>query len=201
MKIIFNMKNFFIYFIISIAVLLSACDPDPNNSNGVTPELTPPQSSAPTDANMVDSEKISTFETVLVDKQKDRLENVLLASSACNGTIIRPGEEFSFNETVGERTTKRGYKKAYIFVGKKKEKGVGGGICQVSSTIYNAALDADLEVTERHEHSQKVTYIELGKDATVSDSLDLKFKNTLDYAVKMEVTATEGYVAVNMYKI
>ena len=145
-------------------------------------------------------EKVGVFETTLVDKEKNRINNVKLACDSINRTRLEPGQEFSFNETVGERTRERGYKEASILIDGKKERGIGGGICQVSTTVYNAAIDADLEILERHEHSKKVPYIEKGKDATISGKLDLKIRNPHDFPVKFEVATNGEMVTVVVYK-
>ena len=112
---------------------------------------------------------------------KARLNNIKLAMSMINGKRLAPGETFSFNETVGQRTTARGFRKATAYSGGDVTEQVGGGICQVSTTLFNAAVKADMEILERHNHSLTVAYIDKGKDATVDwDSQDLKFKNTSD---------------------
>lgn len=108
----------------------------------------------------------------------ERTENVRLSAEAIDGVILTPGEEFSFNETVGERTSSAGYKEALIIVNDEFVPGLGGGICQVSSTLYNAVVNANLEITERHPHSLEITYVPAGQDATVAyPYLDFKFKN------------------------
>ena len=145
-------------------------------------------------------EKIGVFETTLMDKAENRINNVKLACDAINKTRLEPNSEFSFNQTVGERSIERGYKEASILVDGKKEKGIGGGICQVSTTLYNAALDADLEILERHEHSKKVPYIEKGKDATISGKLDLRIRNPHPFPVKFEVATDGEMVTVVVYK-
>lgn len=108
----------------------------------------------------------------------ERTENVRLSAQAIDGLILTPGEEFSFNDTVGERTASAGYKEALIIVNDEFVPGLGGGICQVSSTLYNATVYANLEITERHPHSLEITYVPPGQDATVAyPYLDFKFKN------------------------
>lgn len=108
----------------------------------------------------------------------NRLTNITLALGAINGTLLQPGEEFSFNQVVGKRTAERGYKVATAYSGGEVTEELGGGICQVSTTLFNAVVKADLEITERHAHSMPVSYVDKGKDATVSwGSQDLKFKN------------------------
>lgn len=121
---------------------------------------------------------VAKYSTWFNANNVERTENVRLAAKALDGVILTPGEEFSFNKTVGERTSSSGYKEALIIVNDEFVPGVGGGICQVSSTLYNAAVDARLEITERHPHSLEITYVPPGQDATVAyPYLDLKFKN------------------------
>ena len=111
----------------------------------------------------------------------NRLSNIKLACSTISGTCLQPGEEFSFNAVVGKRTAAAGYKKAGVYVSGELGEEIGGGICQVATTLFNAAVKADLEITERHQHSRPVTYVDKGKDATVSWGLqDLKFVNSQD---------------------
>ena len=112
---------------------------------------------------------------------KARLNNIKLAMSTINGTRVGPGEVFSFNEVVGQRTTARGYRKATAYSGGDVTEQVGGGICQVSTTLFNAAVKADMEIVERHNHSLTVSYVDRGKDATVDwGGQDFKFKNNSD---------------------
>lgn len=90
---------------------------------------------------------------------KNRTTNLRIASKAIDGTVIQPGQTFSFNKVVGKRTKSRGYKEAYVFSGSGTVMGVGGGICQVASTMFNTALLANVSIVERHQHSQRVTYV------------------------------------------
>ena len=117
------------------------------------------------------------FDSTLVN----RTENIRLAANALDGKLLTPGEQFSFNESVGERTAEAGYKEAMIIVGNNFTPGLGGGVCQVSSNLYNAAILADLEILERHRHSLTVDYVPPGQDATVAyPELDFKFRNSTD---------------------
>ena len=110
---------------------------------------------------------------------KARLNNITLAMSMINGTKLAPGETFSFNDTVGQRTSGRGFKMATAYSGGEVTEQVGGGICQVSTTLFNAAVKADMQIDERHNHSLTVHYVDKGKDATVDwGNQDLKFTNT-----------------------
>lgn len=141
------------------------------------------------------------FETPLLDKGKARMKNIRLSVKKVNGQVLAPGQEFSFNETVGPRTAQLGYRKAYIFVEGEKVEEVGGGICQVASTIYNAALAAGLEITERHAHPEPVEYARDGTDATVYyGKLDFRFKNTRDFAIKLRCAVTRTGVSVTLSK-
>ncbi len=111
----------------------------------------------------------------------NRLSNIKLSIQLINGTCLKPGETFSFNQVVGERTSERGFKSAAAYSGGEVVNEVGGGICQVSTTLFNAAVKADLEIVERSNHSMTVSYVDRGKDAAVDwGNKDLKFKNTSD---------------------
>ena len=108
-----------------------------------------------------------------------RINNIETAMSFINGTCVKPGETFSFNDTVGQRTTARGFKKAPAYSSGEVTEQIGGGICQVSTTLFNAAVKADMEIVERHNHSLTVHYVDKGKDATVDwGNQDFRFKNT-----------------------
>lgn len=124
------------------------------------------------------TQKRSVFSTYYGNSPSERKHNVMLAASAVSGTVLKDGEEFSFNKTVGERCEERGYKCAKIIVDGQFTEGVGGGVCQVSTTLYNAALKAGLIVTECHRHSLAVGYVNVSFDAMVTDGgSDLKFVN------------------------
>lgn len=113
-----------------------------------------------------------------------RLHNLETALTTINGTCLQPGETFSFNEVVGPRTKKTGYRKAKAYYGMTDIMEYGGGICQASSTLYSSVLDAKFDIVERHEHSRKVYYIPKGRDATVDwGHKDLKFTNNRDEPV------------------
>ena len=114
--------------------------------------------------------------------------NMLLASDSIDGVILRPGESFSYNDVIlKNRTKERDYKNAPVIVNGKLEDGIGGGICQISSTLYNAALYSKMTIENRRNHSMKVGYMPAGRDATVSwGSIDLVFKNNLNVPVKIE---------------
>ncbi len=126
---------------------------------------------------------VSSFSTETTNNS-NRNSNIALACEKINGTKLEPGEEFSFNGVVGQRTTANGFKEATVIQGGQYEQGLGGGICQVSSTLYNAVVMANLEVTERNAHAWPSSYVPEGLDATVDYGvLDFKFKNNTDYQV------------------
>lgn len=130
----------------------------------------------------------------------ERMNNIKIATDSINGTLLMPNDIFSFNKIVGPRTLKKGYKKAPVIVGTKAQPGLGGGICQVSSTLYNCILEANLKPIEREHHSIPSHYVELGRDATVNyGSIDLKFKNTLKYPIYIEGKTSNGNVNFNIY--
>jgi vancomycin resistance protein YoaR len=119
-----------------------------------------------------------------------RVQNIRLSLAAINNTVVLPGEVFSFNEVVGERTVERGYSNAPIILGEAVVPGVGGGICQSSTTLYNAAREAEMEIVERRIHSIAPSYIKHGLDAAVAwPYTDFKFKNdsTTPVIVKAEI--------------
>lgn len=145
--------------------------------------------------------EISSFTTTIYDKDEHRVNNIKLAAEDLDGTVIKSGEVFSFNGAVGRRTKEKGYEEAPIFVNGEKDKGVGGGVCQVSTTLYNAAIKAELEIIERHRHSREVSYVPEGKDAAVVyNSKDLRFKNTKDYPIEIRISVSEDEIEVTLNK-
>lgn len=143
---------------------------------------------------------VSSFSTNFSTSIENRINNITLATKAINGTLLMPGQVFSFNETVGERTRARGYKEAGVIVGDQIESGLGGGICQVSSTLYNAVLGSSLKATERRNHSLPLSYVPKGLDATVDwGHIDFKFENTLDTPMYIEGYVKNKNVYFNIY--
>ena len=132
----------------------------------------------------------------------NRNNNLNLAANKLNGTIVNPGETFSYNQTIGQRTIAAGYKEAKAYANGKVVLDVGGGICQLSSTLYNSALLSNLEIVERRSHYFKTSYLPAGRDATVSwGSVDFKFKNNRKYPIKITAVAQDGVVKVEIYGI
>lgn len=145
------------------------------------------------------ADSLGSFSTKYMTSNKPRAANVELAAKLINGTILLPGDEFSYNGSVGPRTAARGFKAASVYENNKMVDGLGGGICQTSSTLYAAVLYADLQVTERHEHSLEITYAPLGMDATVAyGSLDFRFKNNTSMPIKITTSWGGGVVSVNI---
>ncbi|EJO5347981.1 VanW family protein [Clostridium botulinum] len=130
----------------------------------------------------------------------ERANNIVIATKAINGTLLMPGETFSFNNIVGPRTAQRGYEGAPVIVGNKIESGLGGGICQVSGTLYNAMLKANIKATERVRHTFPSSYVPIGLDATIDyGNIDYKFKNTLTYPIYIEGITDGPNVTFNIY--
>jgi len=129
------------------------------------------------------TQTMGEFSTAFRTSGEARRNNIRLAAEAINGTVIAPSETFSFNQTVGERTEDRGYQVANIVVNGTFVKGVGGGVCQVSTTLYNAVLFAGLKVENAAAHSCPVSYVSYSRDCTVSSAIDFTFTNTTDSPV------------------
>lgn len=155
-------------------------------------------------AAALESEKITglqaSYTTYFNPSQTERTENVRLAADALDGAVIAPGEIFSFNQRVGERTAGKGYQDAYIIVNGQFVEGLGGGICQVSSTLYNTALLADLPITQRANHDLAITYVPLGQDATVAwPNLDLQFKNDAGTYILIRTKLGKNSLTIDFY--
>ena len=151
-----------------------------------------------------DTETIAKFSTKLPNDTKERYSNIKLACKTLDGTIVKSGDTFSLWNTLGCPNKEKGYKKAKAFTSDGDIKqSYGGGICQVSTTIYNALLKIDdIKITERHEHSRDVVYIKDGKDAAVSyKSADLKFKNNADYDIKLKASVKNDKVIIKIEKL
>lgn len=131
------------------------------------------------------TEVMAEFSTSFNETQANRSNNIRLACKALNGQIVMPGEQLSYNQVVGRRTAEAGYKEAPVFKDGKKVLDNGGGVCQVSTTMFNAALLADLEIVKRTNHSRPVPYVPMGRDATVdyASGVDLVIKNPYDFPI------------------
>ena len=147
--------------------------------------------------NMIGTEAfpdlLSQFSTKYSVRNRNRTTNLMLAANKINGTVLMPGEVFSYNKIVGERTISAGYKEAPIYVNGKVEDGLGGGICQIATTLYNAVLYANLEVVERRNHQFVPSYVGASRDATVVyGAIDFKFKNNRQYPIKIVCSVSGG---------
>lgn len=154
--------------------------------------------------NQPQEEIITSFSTKIYNKESERQNNIQLTCNTLDSTIVRNGSTFSFCDTIGQSTSAKGYQEADIFdKDGNKKKGLGGGNCQVSTTLYNAVLQVpNLVVTERHEHSNKVPYISKGKDAAIAyGSYDLKFKNNTGYDIMIKTEANNTNVIITLIKI
>ena len=145
---------------------------------------------------------ISKFSTSFNPQRINRTSNIRLAAQTLNLCLIAPGEVFSFNRTVGPRTAEYGYNEADIIMQNELVPGIGGGVCQVSTTLYNAVLRAELEVVERHPHSMPVAYVEKGLDATVVyEGKDFKFRNNTTGHLIMKAMVSGGNITLKIYGV
>ena len=144
---------------------------------------------------------IARFSTYYGDSKPNRKDNVALACRKIDGTVLYPEDEFSFNDIVGARTVENGFKSAYIIKDGEFVEGIGGGVCQVSSTLYNCALLANLTITCVRAHSLPVSYVAPSFDAMVSTASDLRFVNTLSSPVTIKMFADGKYLKAEMYGI
>lgn len=143
---------------------------------------------------------LATYSTTFSTRNSNRTTNIKLASNKINGVVLLPGEEFSYNKVVGKRTAAAGYKTAAVYVGGKVENGIGGGICQVSSTLYNSALRANLQIIKRSNHRFATGYVPLSTDATVSwGGPEFIFKNSRKYPIKIVSIINGGRITVQIF--
>ncbi|MBQ9728719.1 MAG: VanW family protein [Clostridia bacterium] len=144
-------------------------------------------------------ERMTSYTTYFNESDYNRSANIAIAAELIDGVTIQAYGEFSFNQTVGKRTEEAGYKQAKIIVDGQYVSGVGGGVCQVSTTLYNAALKAGLSVTEYHPHSLLVGYVPPSRDAMVSSGSDLKFLNPYPFAIHLSASVQGGGIRVTFY--
>lgn len=143
---------------------------------------------------------LSSYSTSFASSSSNRATNVSLATNKINGKVLMPGEVFSFNDTVGKRTSQAGFKVAGVYMNGQVATDYGGGICQVSSTLYNAVLRANLEIVDRSNHMFEVGYVPIGTDATVSwGAPDFKFKNSRSYPIKIVTSSSNRKCVVKFY--
>ncbi|MFS8514512.1 MAG: VanW family protein, partial [Planifilum fulgidum] len=152
------------------------------------------------DLRAVNQRRIGRYTTYFDASNVNRTTNIRLSAAAINNLVLNPGETFSFNQVVGQRTPERGYKPAAVIVRGEYSEGIGGGICQTSSTLYNSVDAAGLRVTVRYSHSKEVTYVPAGRDATVSwGGPDFRFMNSLDKPIMIKTYVGEGFITVSIY--
>ena len=143
--------------------------------------------------------ELAYYRTSLADRTEAQRHNIRQAAKALDRVVIEPGETFSFNQLVGPRTTVRGYREAPAYMERDLVKSIGGGICQVSSTVYNAAALAGLSIVERHPHSKRVASVSPGRDATVWYGMaDLKFRNTTLDPIQLFARASNEALLVSV---
>ena len=175
-------------------------DPDPEKVETVTVDL---QDYSPS-ITSADLSKItgvmSSYSSSFSNSDAGRVENLRISTGYINGTVLMPGQEFSYNNTIGETTPERGYKEANTYVGSKIVPGYGGGVCQVSSTLYRAVIQANIRSTERRNHSMTVSYAKPGLDATVAAGyIDYKFVNTYDFPIYIQGYLSGNQVVFNIW--
>ena len=145
---------------------------------------------------------LSTFSTRYDASNTPRTTNLKLAMQKLNGVVVSPGETFSYNKTLGKRTAEAGYKEAGGFAGGKVVQTLAGGICQISSTLYDAVVYANLDIVERHNHMFLAGYVGAGKDATVVyGTYDFKFKNTRKYPIMIKTSIGSGVAQISIYGV
>lgn len=143
---------------------------------------------------------ISSFTTSFNKKNINRTENLRIAANFINGTLVLPGEIFSMNKALGPRLESKGYKEAPVIINGTLTSGLAGGICQVTTTVYNAAILANFKIVERRPHGILVSYVEAGRDATISgNTIDLKFKNTNKYPIYINTVMDKSTLTVNFF--
>ena len=181
---------------------LSTSDSESTTKNSDTNQNTD-NSNTHTKNKQESETQISEFTTKIYTKDDERQNNISLTCSSLNNTFIETGDTFSFCNTVGKATTSKGYEKADVFKDGEVIQALGGGNCQVSTTLYNAVLEVDgLDVTERHKHSNSVPYIKNGKDAAVSyGTYDFKFKNNTGNRIKISASCDSDYVYIKLFKL
>lgn len=181
-----------------------------NENNNTVPEnetdqnvVQEPQPTEPPAKSEPVETVLAEFSTTIKSRASNRLNNIQITCSKLNGTTVESGKSFSFCQTVGKATEEKGYKKADVIVDKQVTQALGGGNCQVSSTLYNAILKvSDFKVTERHPHGKKVNYVPEGKDAAVSyGSKDLKFVNNTSNTIKIYVSTDNKKVSIKIVSV
>lgn len=153
----------------------------------------------PTEAARAITGVMGSYTTRFPGYQVQRNHNIRLAANALNGRILLPGERLSYNQAVGKRTLRQGFRPAPVIINGEKQLGIGGGICQVSSTLYNAALMSELKIVRRANHSIPVDYVPLGRDATVTDTgIDFVIENPYDHPIALATELGRSSLALRI---
>ncbi|WP_251554975.1 VanW family protein [Neobacillus muris] len=148
----------------------------------------------------INSLRIGRYVTSFNQHNKNRSVNIKIAADAINNYVVFPGETFSFNKVVGKRTADRGYLRAPVIIRGEIDEDIGGGICQVSSTLYNAVDNAGLKIIQRYSHSRRVPYIPPGRDATVSwYGPDFVFKNSYNQPILIRARTLGGMLIISVF--
>jgi len=171
------------------------------SDTNVKAELTVTKASVTSDMLKGINAKVSAFSTNYGSiSSAARANNIIVATRSINGTVLLPGDTFSFNGVVGKRTVERGYQEAPVIIKNKVDSGLGGGICQVSSTLYNAVLRGNLKIAARYHHTYPSSYVPIGMDATVDyGNLDFKFTNNYSYPLYIAASTGGGVVSFAIY--
>lgn len=171
--------------VVSKSAVASAFE-SPDNVVRLPVEIKEPAKTAEQLRSMLFRDTLASYSSSFATSSANRAQNVTLSASRLNGYILMPGDVFSYDSTIGRRTAANGYREAGVYVGNKQETGIGGGICQTSSTLYAAALYANLEIVSRTSHSLPVSYVPAGMDATIAEGyIDLKIRNNTEYPIKL----------------
>ncbi|RFU64726.1 VanW family protein [Peribacillus glennii] len=150
--------------------------------------------------SQIREKRIGQYVTYFNGNNKPRIHNLTLAAKAINNYVVMPGETFSFNQVVGKRTAEKGYLRAPVIVKGELAEGIGGGICQVSSTLFNAVDHAGIRIVQRFSHSKRVPYVPSGRDATVSwYGPDFRFQNKYNQPILIRTKVGYGSLAITIY--
>lgn len=178
--------------------------PEPPKQETAQPPITESNNEATNEVPKKVTQKktaLGSYKTPLLNKTENRVYNIKRAAKKINGYKLRPRAIFSFNDVVGKRDAENGFKVANVIIKGEYSEDIGGGVCQLSSTLYNAVDKAKLEIIERHAHSRTVGYLPEGRDAAVSYGyLDLRFKNSKDYPIEIKAWVENNEVHVTIYR-
>lgn len=180
------------------SIILVELDKASNDTVELPVTITPPEI-VRTDLEAI-QDKLGEYATKFNAGDADRTTNIQIATASATNVLVKPGEIFSLNKTIGPRLAKNGYKEAKVIINNELVPGIGGGVCQVSSTLFNAALLANMEIVERKNHALPSSYVPLGRDATISgDYIDFKFKNNTAYPIYIYGEVSGSWVRFSIF--